>query len=73
MTLSTVVGEQLTAARQAAGITRKRLAESNGQHPNTLREVELGEANPTLDRLEALAAMYGAEVTITIARKDHRP
>lgn len=69
--LAELVGRQLLDAREDAGVSRKRLADRNGQHPNTFREVELGDANPTLDRLEAIAAMYGVEVTITItARKD---
>lgn len=67
--LAAQVGRILTAHRETGlGLSRKALAERHDLAPNTLREVELGTANPTLGRLEELARdVYGIELTISAA------
>ncbi len=70
MTLAEQLGRQLVAVREQARRSRKRTAEAAGLAPNTLGEVEHGNANPTLRRVEELAELYDANVTITVTRKD---
>lgn len=53
--LAAQLGEGLTAAREAAGKSQRGQAADLGIAGNTLRELELGLANPTLARVEALA------------------
>lgn len=71
MTLAAQLGAGLIAARTLRRQSRKRAAEAAGLAPNTLGEVEHGQANPTLRRVEELAELYQADVTITVTpRKD---
>lgn len=66
--LAARTGALLLAHRESLGISRRALAERHGLAPNTLREVELGLANPTLRRIEVLAAdVYGVELAIITA------
>lgn len=60
------LGRILTQHREAAlGLSRKALADRHGLAANTLREVELGYANPTLGRVQELAReVYGLDVSI---------
>lgn len=60
------LGAGLVAARERHRRSRKRTAEAAGLAPNTLGEVEHGNANPTLRRVEELAELYDADVTITV-------
>ena len=64
MNLAAELGRLLTAERESRGLSRRAVAEAGGVAPNTLREVELGEANPTLARIEELAEVYGVELAI---------
>ena len=65
MSLAADIGVQLAAARTTAGTSRRALAAELGVADTTLLEVERGDANPTLRRLEELAAGYGVTITIT--------
>lgn len=62
--LADELGRILTQHREAAGISRKALADANDLAANTLREVEMGQANPTLGRVEELARVYGVELVL---------
>lgn len=62
--LARQVGEQLTAARQARGLSRRALAAELGLADTTLLALEHGRANPTLARLEQVATGYGIELAI---------
>lgn len=70
MNLAAQLGDQLVALRQLRHRSRKRVAESAGLAPNTLGELEHGKANPTLARVEEVAALYGADVTITVTPRE---
>lgn len=59
------VGGILTRARTRRGLSRQELADELGVAPNTLGQVERGEANPTLAYLEGLGAAYGLEFHVT--------
>lgn len=63
--LSVQLGEALIRARQAKNLTRRQKALQDSKAPNTLREVELGLANPTLRRVEELAQEAGLDVRLT--------
>lgn len=67
--LAAELGRILTAHREAQlGVTRSALATKAGLAANTLREVEMGEANPTLTRVEELArTVYGLELSLVAA------
>lgn len=52
------VGEALTARRAELGLSRRALAEQAGVSNVSLLELERGHANPTLARLERVAAAY---------------
>lgn len=63
--LAAKAGSILMAHREALGISRRALAERHGLAANTLREVELGQANATLRRIEVLAAnVYGLHLDL---------
>jgi transcriptional regulator with XRE-family HTH domain len=55
-------GEALTAKREAAGLSQRAQAKALDLANNTYRELELGLANITLDRLERVAADMGLDV-----------
>ena len=63
------LGEGLTRAREAAGKSQRAQARELGIAGNTLRELELGLANPTLGRIEELADELGVNVKLTVTRR----
>lgn len=63
------LGEALTKAREDAGESQRGAARKLGVAHNTLRELEQGLANPTLARIEDLAAKLGLRVRLTITRR----
>lgn len=64
MTLAAQVGEALTEARGERA--RAEVARALGIVPISLLRLERGDANPTLGRLEHIAAAYGVELEITV-------
>lgn len=64
MSLADELGRILTQHRETTGQSRKALADANDLAANTLREVEMGQANPTLARVEELARLYGVDVAL---------
>lgn len=73
--LAGALGAALRQAREAKGIPRRVMARRIPSHhhlaapgatiaPNTLRELEMGESNPTLAKVEELAALYGLRITL---------
>ncbi len=59
VTISATVGANLRRKRQATGLSLADLASAAGLSKTTLRALELGEGNPTLSTLWALAAALG--------------
>lgn len=61
-------GKSLATARESLGLSQRAAARELNIAGNTLRELELGIANPTLARVEDVAERLGLVVEIT-ARK----
>lgn len=70
--LATQLGEGLVKARDAAGLSQRAQAKELGIAGNTLRELELGIANPTLGRIEELADAMGLSVELKVTRRRGR-
>ncbi len=69
--LAAQLGDQLTAHR---GDTSQRAqARHLGITPATLRELEHGNANPTLARVQRLADALDLDVELTLTPKDPTP
>lgn len=66
--LAAQFGEGLVTARDAAGLSQRAQAKALGIAGNTLRELELGLANPTLGRIEELADGLGLKVELKVTR-----
>lgn len=66
------LGEGLTRARTAAGKSQRAQARELGIAGNTLRELELGLANPTLSRIEDLAEDLEVTVKLTVTNPRRR-
>lgn len=66
MTLATAAGALLQKQREnVLGVNRRQLATAHDLAPNSLRDLELGLKNPTLERLETVARdVYGLELRI---------
>ncbi|MEG1971474.1 MAG: helix-turn-helix transcriptional regulator [Burkholderiaceae bacterium] len=64
--LARQLGDGLTAIREAQGVGRDTVADGLGISKVTLRELEVGLANPTLARIERVADGLDVEVTITV-------
>lgn len=65
--LAEQLGAILIAHREATGQSRRQLADEYDLAANTLRELELGLANPTLERVEVAASMYGLRLALVAA------
>lgn len=70
--LARQLGAALTRARQAAGKSQRAAARDLNIAGNTLRELELGEANPTLARIEDLAGKLGLTVELKVRKRGRR-
>lgn len=70
--LAAQFGAALTRAREAAGLSQRAQARALGIAGNTLRELEEGDANPTLSRIENLAEGLNLDVTLTVKRRKAR-
>lgn len=62
--LSAQAASILTKRREELGLSRRALARELDVADTTLLELETGRANPTLDRLEKVAAGYGLELDL---------
>jgi transcriptional regulator with XRE-family HTH domain len=67
--LATQLGNALTLHRSNASLSQRAQAKALGIAGNTLRELELGLANPTLARIEELAEALGLKVELKVTRK----
>jgi len=54
--------------RQALGLTQRQLAEKSGVQQSEISRIEGGNANPTLQTVQALARSLGAEVHLVKRR-----
>jgi len=70
--LAQQLGAGLTRARDAAGLSQRAQARELGIAGNTLRELELGIANPTLGRIEELADALDLKVELKVTRRRGR-
>lgn len=66
MSLADQLGRALVEARQRSGKSRRQAAAELSVAPNTLRELELGLANPTLRRVEDLADELKLDVELRV-------
>ena len=66
--LAQQLGKGITAARERAGLSQRAQGKALGIAGNTLRELELGLANPTLSRIEDLAAGMGLTIELKVKR-----
>jgi transcriptional regulator with XRE-family HTH domain len=62
--LAVDLGTLLRQTRETKGITLDALADEHGITKGTLADLERGEDNPTLDRVDRVAAMYGLTLTL---------
>lgn len=62
------LGEGIAKARDAAGLSQRAQAKALGVAGNTLRELELGLANPTLARVEEVAEGLGLKVVLKVTK-----
>ncbi len=58
--------ETLKQRRKELGITQEQLAEIADVGLRSLKAIECGKANPTLDTLSKLAAVLGMEVKLVV-------
>lgn len=63
-----IVGK-LKNRRLELGVTQEYLAEIAGISLRTLKKIEAGNSNPTLETLTKLASVLGMELKIEVARK----
>jgi transcriptional regulator with XRE-family HTH domain len=64
--LAEQLGTGLLSHRAGRHQSRRAVAAALGIAPNSLRELELGLANPTLRRVEELARKLNLRVTLTV-------
>lgn len=64
--LAAQFGEALIVARESADLSQRAQARALGIAGTTLRELELGLANPTLARVEDLAEALGLDVALVV-------
>lgn len=67
--LAAQLGAGLTKARDRVGLSQRAQARKIGVAGNTLRELELGLANPTLGRVEDLAEALDLTVELRVKHK----
>ena len=67
--LAEQLGNGLVKARDTAGLSQRAQAKAIGIAGNTLRELELGIANPTLGRIEELAEALDLRVELKVTRR----
>lgn len=60
------IGVLVAERRRLFGLTQNDLAEMAEVSPNTVRKVELGQANPTLDTLLNLGKILGFRLELKI-------
>ena len=62
----------MKAERARLGLSAKEVAQRIGVHPNSLLRWESGEAEPVLDNLEKLSALYGCTVEYLLGQTSKR-
>jgi transcriptional regulator with XRE-family HTH domain len=62
-----IIGTQAKKIRTRAGMTQLDVAEQSGIFPTYLSQIELGQANPTINLLAALAATLDVDVRELLA------
>ena len=61
--MSLSIKENLRDLRRLAGLTQEQVAQQVGLTRQAISSYESGRTQPDLDTLEALAKVYGAEIT----------
>ena len=67
------IGRAIRDRREALGLTRQRLAQVSGVSIRFLNDVELGLANPSVLKLQALAEALGTSVEAFLAESAEGP
>ena len=62
------VGQIILQRRKALRITQPHLAELAGISVNSLYKIERGEANPTLELVDKIAAVLGLELKLEVKK-----
>ena len=60
------IGDRLRQARQARGLSLRRLAETLGVSPSLISQVETGRAKPSVNTLYALATELGISLDVLL-------
>ncbi len=60
------IGDLVTERRKLFGLTQDDLAEMADVSPNTVRKVERGKANPTVETLLSLGSILGFQLELKI-------
>ncbi len=68
--LAQQLGDGMAKAREDAGTPQRKAARDANMAQATLREVELGLANPTLARIEKLADALGLDIELTVTTQE---
>lgn len=66
------IGESIRAAREAKGVTRRRLSEKSGVHYSTLYNWERDEVTPTIFNLICVADVLGVSLDEMVGREFER-
>lgn len=64
--IKTVVGQQIRNVRKAKGLTQKELGAKLGVADSVITNYESGKQNLTLDTIQKIADVLGAELLISI-------
>jgi XRE family aerobic/anaerobic benzoate catabolism transcriptional regulator len=67
------IGQEVRARREGLGLTRQRLAQVSGISVRFLNDVELGQANPSVLKLQALAEALDTPIEALFAPGSPRP
>jgi transcriptional regulator with XRE-family HTH domain len=67
MSFQTDFGDALRAARKRVGWSQTELAQRSGVHLNTVSQVERGSADPRLSTLQALGAVLGVNLQVSVS------
>lgn len=61
-----VFGQIIRERREIVRITQEQLADMAGVGLRTLKAIEVGQGNPTVETLNKLATILGLELTLTL-------
>lgn len=66
------IGEAVREMRRLSRLTQPEFAKHREISLGSLRQIESGEGNPTVETLEKIGLIFGLEVSFTIKRENNR-